>query len=177
MYPYLRMAYQMWVFRKAPRLALGEAHISHHLCWPQDIDPWLELNNGRTLTLMDLGRIPMGQRCGLNKVVREKKWGMAVAGASNRYRRRVRLFDKIEMHTRLLGWDERFVYIDQSMWKSNGECANQVLIRSAVTDKNGIVAPKHLAEALGYDTTSPPLPEWVERWIEADKERPWPPVG
>jgi hypothetical protein len=40
---------------------------------------------------------------------------MAVAGNSLRYRRRVRAFHRLEMRSRLLGWDARFLYVEQSM--------------------------------------------------------------
>ncbi len=86
MYPYLRMVKEILKFRGQP-LGPLETHVSHHLCWPQDIDPWMELNNGRTLTLYDLGRIPMAGRTGLHRVAKAKGWvwpwrGQACATAS-----------------------------------------------------------------------------------------------
>jgi acyl-CoA thioesterase FadM len=177
MYPYLRMVKEILKFRGAPMLHPFETHVSTHLCWPQDIDPWMELNNGRTLTLYDLGRIPMAGRTGLHKVAREKGWGLAVAGASVRYRKRVKMFDRITMHSRLLGWDGRFVYMDQRMFV-RGECTSQALLRSAITQgKRGIVPPAEMAVALGLPGESPVLPDWVQAWIAADGTRPWPPQG
>lgn len=176
MYPYLRMVKEILKFRKAPPLGAFETHVSTHLCWPWDIDPWMELNNGRTLTLYDLGRIPLSARTGLHRVLEEKRWGMAVAGASVRYRKRVKMFDRIEMRTRLIGWDGRFLYMDQTMWV-RGECTSQALIRSAATQgSRGIVPPSEVAVALGLPPESPALPEWVVEWARADAVRPWPPV-
>ncbi len=175
MYPYLRMVKEFLKFRGAPPLHPFGTHVSHHLCWPWDIDPWMELNNGRTLTLFDLGRIPMAMRVGFDRVAREKGWGLAVAGASVRYRKRVKMFDRIEMRTRLLGWDGRFVYMDQTMWVA-GDCTSQALIRSAITKgARGIVPPSEMAVALGLPAASPPLPAWVADWVTADAGRPWPP--
>jgi acyl-CoA thioesterase FadM len=175
MYPYLRMFKELWKFRNAPRLPILGSHISHHRCWPQDIDPWRELNNGRTLTLYDLGRIPLGERTGLHGVLKRNRWGMTMAGATTRYRRRVRLFDRVEMLTRCIGWDAKFIYIEQSMWK-DGDCTSHVLQRSAVTSKSGIVPPVEVLSQLGQPTESPELPDWVRAWIAADADRPWPPI-
>ncbi len=75
MYPYLRLAKELWAHRKAPPLDVTGTHVSHHRCWPQDIDPWMELNNGRTLTLYDLGRIPYAVRTGLRAAVQREGWG------------------------------------------------------------------------------------------------------
>ena len=69
MYPFFRMAYQLWLYRKAPALPILGTHVSRHRCWPWDLDPWVELNNGRTLTLFDLGRVPLGRRNGLHKAL------------------------------------------------------------------------------------------------------------
>ena len=175
MYPYARMFKELWKFRRAPTLPILGTHISHHRCWPQDLDPWMELNNGRTLTLYDLGRIPLGVRTGLNPVLRARHWGLTVAGSTTRYRRRVRLFDRVEMHTRCIGWDARFMYMEQSMWKG-GDCTSHVLIRSAITSANGIVPPAKALAALGQPAESPALPDWVQAWIAAEALRPWPPI-
>ncbi|NJM83967.1 MAG: acyl-CoA thioesterase [Tabrizicola sp.] len=176
MYPFLRMFKELWKFRKAPPLGLFDTHVSHHLCWPWDLDPWKELNNGRTLTLFDLGRLPLGQRVGMHRVLAQKRWGLAVAGASVRYRKRVTLFNRLTMRSRCIGWDKRFLYIDQTMWKG-GECTSQALIRSAITSNAGIVDPAELARALGAAEESPPLPAWVTAWIDAEATRPWPPAA
>ncbi|MBO9473108.1 acyl-CoA thioesterase [Shimia sp. R10_1] len=176
MYPIMRMVKELIKYRNAAPLPLTGTHVSSHRCWPSDIDLWMELNNGRTLTLFDLGRIPLASRIGLVPVLRQNKWSLTMAGASVRYRRRIRTFEKIEMRSRTAFWDERFVYIEQSMWKQNGECANHALYRAAVTDRNGIVSPARVMEALGSAETPPPAPEWILAWIEAETTRPWPPM-
>lgn len=160
--------------RLAPRLPLTGTHVSHHICWPWDLDPWRELNNGRALTLYDLGRIPLAVRTGLIGVMRREGWGITVAGNSTRYRRRVRLFDRVEMRSRCIGWDTRFLYMEQSMWKQ-GDCTSHMLLRGAITSAQGIVPPGRLIGAMGLDMPSPDLPDWVRGWIDADADRPWPP--
>ncbi len=174
MYPYARMFLELWRYRRAAPLGVLDTHVSYHRCWPQDLDPWRELNNGRTLTLYDLGRIPLSVRTGLARVVRQNGWGITVAGNTTRYRKRVRLWDRVEMHSRCIGWDTRFFYMEQSMW-NGADCTSHLLIRSAVTSKAGIVNPENVLRALGQPVESPALPAWVQAWIAADAQRPWPP--
>ncbi|WP_421702472.1 acyl-CoA thioesterase [Aliiroseovarius sp.] len=174
MYPIFRLAKDLFKHRKPDGMSIFDTHVSHHICWPWDLDLWMELNNGRTLTLYDLGRVPMGGRVGFSKAVLDNKWGIAVAGGSIRYRKRVTAFQRIEMKTRLLGWDERFFYIEQSMWVK-GACTSHVLLRTAVTSKGGAVPTAEVAGAMNLDPTSPTLPDWAEAWIAADSQRPWPP--
>jgi acyl-CoA thioesterase FadM len=177
MYPFVRMLSSGLKARSLPALELGETHVSHHVCWPWDLDLWMELNNGRTLTLYDLGRIPLAQRSGLLTLLARQKWGLTMAGAVVRYRRRIRAFDRIEMRSRLLGWDARFMYLEQSMWKTNGDCASHAVYRGAVTDRNGIVETARVLEAMGRDPSSnADLPDWVQHWLAAEDKRPWPPM-
>ena len=176
MYPFFRLGKELWKARTAPPLSFNEFHISHHICWPWDIDLWLELNNGRTLTLFDLGRIPMAKRAGLIDVLRKERWGLTMAGANVRYRRRIRTFEKFSMKSRAVCWDDKFFYLEQCMVKRSGEIANHALYRAAITDASGIVTPARVAKAMGVDDTSPPIPDWIANWIKADATRPWPPM-
>ncbi len=175
MYPFLRL----WrIFREARRLPkaadpgeIGEITIR---IWPWDIDPFMELNNGRTLTLMDLGRFSSGARIGLMEVLRRRKWGLAVAGASVRWRKRVTVFQKATIRSRLVGWEGRWFYITQSMWV-NGQPVSSALLRTAVTSKNGAVEGPEVLKELGFPSWQPEMPAWVRAWIEAEELRPWPP--
>ena len=174
MYPFLRLIWQTFAARRAPAMAPLDTHVSHHRCWPWDLDGFMELNNGRTLTLYDLGRFGLGVRMGLMAALRRRGWGLAVAGASIRYRKRVTAFQRIEMRTRCAGWDERFVYIIQSMWV-DGTCTSEALMRTAVVFRGKAVPPAEVLEELGWQDPAPALPDWVSAWIAAEGTRPWPP--
>ena len=176
MFPFLRLLANIRTARSLPPMALTDTHVSQHMVLPWDLDGFLELNNGRALTLYDLGRLGMGARVGLIEVLKRERWGLTMAGSSVRYRRRLRAFERFEMRSRAVCWDDKFTYIEQSMWKPDGECASHVLYRSAVTDRNGIVTPDRVLAALGADPVSPPVPDWIAAWIEAEAKRPWPPM-
>jgi len=154
---------------------MTQTHVSHHICWPWDIDPWRELNNGRTLTLYDLGRTVLFARAGIIAMMRAKRWIGTIAGASIRYRHRLRAFERFELHSRVVGWDDRFVYVEQAMVR-HGRCMSHGLLRMAVVSADGLVATADLAAALGIPQESPPLPDWIAAWIAAEAKRPWPPM-
>ena len=134
MYP-LSASPRRWPFRRPT--AGGDTHVSTQLCWPWDLDPWIELNNGRTLTLYDLGRLPLSQRTGL-----KRSCGTAV-GADHR---RVgplpppmRTFDDSQIPR---VWDGMTA---SSTWSSRCGRATSlhlhVLIRSAIVSAGGMVPP------------------------------------
>lgn len=174
MYPFARLVKEMIKFRNAPDIAIDEAHVSTHMCWPVDIDIFGELNNGRILTLYDLGRLTMGLRVGYVAALKKNNWGMTMAGASVRYRRRVKMFQKFTVKSRALGRDDKFIYLHQSMWRDD-EPTSSILYRSAVTDRNGIVPTQAVADALGFPDWNPELPDWVQNWVAAEDTRNWPP--
>lgn len=176
MFPFFRLGKELIIHRNAPELSIGKEHISRHMCMPWDLDMFLELNNGRTLSFFDLGRLVLAKRIGMFRVLKREGWGSSMAGACVRYRRRVTVFNVVEMRSRFIGWDARFAYMEQSMWHKNGDCANHAVYRVAMTDKNGIVSMDRVARAMGYDEISPPLPEWVRRWIAMEDARLWPPM-
>jgi len=175
MYPFFRHYRALASARRLGPMQPFQTHVSRHRIWPIDIDPWMELNNGRTLTLYDLGRIPMFERLGIIEAARKAGLFFTVAGVSVRYRARLQPFRMVEMRSRILGWDNRFTYMDQSLWLGE-TCANQVLVRTAIARRGeGIVAPQEALHIMGFDFESPPLPRWVGDWIDAEASRPWPP--
>lgn len=177
MFPIVRLIKDLLKARRMAPLNLTETHVSNHICWPWDLDFWLELNNGRAMTLYDLGRTMLAQRVGLISTLRQNRWGMTVAGSSVRFRRRIRGFERFEMRSRAVAWDDKFIYLEQSMWKKDGECASHVMLRTALTDKNGIVSPSRVLKAMGHpDLPTFEMPDWIEAWRAADAQRPWPPM-
>ena len=145
-------------------------------CSLTDIDNFLEMNNGRVLTLYDLGRTDFAIRTGLGKQLLQKRWGLVVAGSTVQYRKRIRAFDKVTMKTHIAAIDERWIYVEQSMWVKGKPCSS-VLIRTGVTSKGGVVDTQEVLEAMGKPDWKMPPTGYVAEWIESDGDRPWPPKG
>ena len=175
MYPYLRLARVVLTEARKPRQSVLDVHHLPMRCLPRDNDLFVEMNNGRILTLFDLGRFAMSVRVGLSEVLRRERWGLVVAGSSVRYRVRIRPFQAYEIRTELMGWDDRFFYFQQGMWRGE-TCHNHALVRTGVTERGRLVASDRVAAAMGVDATSPDLPGWARGWVETDATRPWPPV-
>jgi len=174
MYPFARLALTLSAARRMPPLAPFGTHVMSLRCWPWDADMFREMNNGRVLTLCDLGRFGLAVRIGLWDVLKARGWGLVVAGASVRYRARIRPFQRFELRTRVVGWDARFVYIEQAMWRGE-TCCHHALLRTGVTVGGRLADTAMVAEALGVADDVPPLPDWVAAWTQADAGRPWPP--
>lgn len=173
MYPYMRLTKELIRQKFLKKISVSEVHTYYTICWPIDLDPWWELNNGRTLTLYDLGRISFLLRTGLKNKIMKQGWRFTVAGSSIRYRKRVTMFSLMKVNTRFLGWDERFIYFQQTMWRKN-QPISSILIRSAITDANGIVTSDRFESLMGLNTKLK-LPDWATDWSKAEAKRTWPP--
>lgn len=180
MYPYLRLAKVLLLGHRRPRVRIDEATELEMRVWPGDLDAYPEQNNGRHLTLMDLGRYDFAVRCGLYRAVRRRKWSFMIAGSSVRYRHRLRAFQRYRLCTKLLGHDGRFVYFHQ-LTVTGGrneqppQAHSSALIRAAIVNQDGLVSIDEVAQALGIAAWNPVLPDWAQAWIEAEALRPWPP--
>jgi len=175
MYPVIRLASEMARARNLPSPPAGETHVSRMRVWPWDIDVFMDLNNGRLLTLFDIGRFGLFTRMGILKQLKAHGWYGTVAGTCIRYRRRITVFQHLELRTRLAGWDDRFIYFEQAFWR-DGECCAHAAIRTAITGGKGIVPPTEMIATLDHDPASPALPDWIEAWSTAETLRPWPPA-
>lgn len=174
MYPVIRGIKTLIKAKNAKPIPFdGIAEISF-ICRPWDIDMFMEMNNGRILTLYDLGRFDLAIKGGLMKALKANNWGLVVAGSTTRYRKRVRMFDKITMRTQVTGFDDRWVYISQSMWVK-GEPCSAALLRTGITKDGKVINPKNMEKAMGLTGITFPHSAFLDGWIISEKGRPWPP--
>ena len=171
MYPYFRLAKIVLGAKFGRPLKIDETGRLSMIVWPGDIDFYPEMNNGRHMTLMDLGRIDLAIRTGLFSIAISNRWSFAVAGASLRYRYRLRPFRRFELLTELLGHDGRWFYFFQKTRRGHRICSS-ALIRAGVTSPKGIIPAEKVLDKMGHGHWNRDLPEWVKSWIKADDLRP-----
>jgi len=176
MYPYLRSARVLLAARFGPRLDFDAESVVRLRIWPGDIDIFPEVNNGRHLTLMDLGRFDLAVRTGFWKAVHREGWGLTVGGASVRFRHRVPPFSRVCLRTQVVGRDDRWFYFHQRIERDSRVCS-AALVRTGVTARGRLVPVERVLEATGRAGWAPELPEWVQAWIDAEGRRPWPAVA
>lgn len=124
--------------------------------WPTDLDVQLHINNGRYLSLMDLGRIDLLVRSGFWREARRRGWFPLVGASTIEYRRPLLAFQRYLLTTRLLGWDERWFYIEQS-FQRGGKVAAVGTVKAMIRGGSGAVAPLEALAAVGAAGPSPAL--------------------
>jgi len=173
MYPYLRSARVLLAAQFGPRLDFDGESVVKLRIGLGDIDIFPEVNNGRHLTLMDMGRFDLAVRSGFWKTIHREGWGLTVGGASVRFRHRVPPLSRVRLRTRIVGRDDRWFYFHQKIERDSRLCS-AALVRAGVTSKDGLVPVDRVLEATGRAGWAPELPDWVQAWIDAEGLRPWP---
>jgi acyl-CoA thioesterase FadM len=173
MYPWFRFFMAMHKAKSAPTLELSETCITPLKVSWSDSDIFGEMNNGRHLTLFDIGRFVFAVRTGLWKVVKKNGWGFVVAGSSVRYRKRLHPGQRFEQLTQVLGYDAKWFYFQQ-IHQREGVWHAAALLRTAVVSKGKLVPVQTVLESMEAQDWQPVLPQWVQAWAEADALRPWP---
>jgi acyl-CoA thioesterase FadM len=137
--------------------------------WPTDLDLNGHVNNGRYLMLADLARIHWFLRTGVMRTALRQRARPLVGDAMAKFRRDLRLFQSFEIHSRLLGWDERWGFLEHRFVR-DGRVIAVVAIRGMFRGPNGPLDPGQLLGSLNKPTTSPPLPEWLLTWDRGSEQ-------
>lgn len=154
-----------WRSRTSP---LDETSVTFHV-WPTDLDPLLHMNNGRYLTLMDLGRADAIIRNGLRRALSAHGWYPVVASEAIRFRESLNPFTRYELRTRLLGWDERSFYYQQVFYATGRDSATALVRIRILRKSGGTVAAPEVAAAILPGIEPPALPDYVREWQESER--------
>lgn len=154
------------VFR--PRLGFDGVSLLPFRVWPHDLDINIHMNNARYMALMDLGRLDLIVRCGLWRVVARHHWQPVIGAALVRFRRPLKPFQRFQLVTRLMAWDQKWIYLEHRI-EADGVVACHAVVRGAFVQRGNVIPPAQVAAAVGHDQPSPPLPDWIASWRDTDR--------
>jgi len=136
--------------------------------WPNDLDLNLHMNNGRYFTIMDLGRIDLMVRAGMARRAWREGWTVVVGSETIQFRRPLRPFRAYTLKTRVLCWDERWVFLEQR-FEAKGELAALGLVKGMVIHDRRTLRPREVLKAMGLLRRSPPMPPAIKAWALAEE--------
>jgi acyl-CoA thioesterase FadM len=125
------------------------------------------MNNGRYLTLMDLGRFALTLRAGYLPIVAKRRWTPVVGGVLIQFKRSLRIGTAFELSTRVACWDDKAFFFEQ-WFEQQGELRARALVRALFLGPRGAIPSAEVVNAGGFDITSPPLAEGVRAWRAAE---------
>ena len=171
---WIRLARTGWSALRArqPAGAGYRSSLTFHVA-PGDIDVNLHMNNGRYLTIMDVGRIDILIRTGLWREMRRRKLQGVVAVQRIRYRHALGPWDRFRIDSSILGWNDEGLIFDHRMTRLRRD---EEKLAAAATVRFTFTAgsrPKpKTSEVLAYagiTGESPALSEEVQAWLAAEK--------
>ena len=166
MYPWLRLISVGASALKEHRIDLFETTRVSLRVWPGDIDGNLHVNNGRYLTLADLGSVTWFLRSGVLSQARRFHAIPLIADSLAKFRRDLKLLQAFTIETRLVGWERRCIFLEHRFLVDQ-HVSGLVAVRCVFKSGRRTVYPSELLGGLSTRTQSPVLPAWLSQFSES----------
>ncbi|MFC4224105.1 acyl-CoA thioesterase [Lysinibacter cavernae] len=133
-----------------------------------DLDVLRHMNNGRYLSIMDLGRLDLMYRSGMWKKLGELGWYPVVVSQNITYRKSLELGQAFVVETQIVGHDVKSFYMEQR-FVVKGEIYARAFVRARFLKKTGgTLTAAEVIEGLGVaDVPANRMPQWVQDWSDA----------
>ncbi len=127
--------------------------------WPFDCDINFHMNNGRYLTLMDLGRIDLMAKVGLLKPALKRGWMPVVGKIHMHYYKSLDPFQKFHIDSRVVYWDEKWIYLEQC-FRVKDTVVAKGMVQALFLKGKDKVHPNDVINALDKAIEKPKAPDW-----------------
>ncbi len=153
--------------RRGRRLAPTDVGRVTLTTMPTDLDLLRHMNNGRYLSLMDLGRWDLLIRTGLAGAMRRHGWYAVVSSETISFRKSLHPWQRFTLESRLLGHDEKAVYMEHRC-VVDGEIYARAVVRARMMKRSGgTLSHDELFGAIGRPEGIPDVEPWVHEWAAA----------
>ena len=96
-------------------------------------------------------------------IARRHKAFPVIGDAIAKFRQDLKLFQRFEIHTRLIGWDRKWGFLEHRFVR-NDRVIGVVAIRGVFKGPGGALDPGVFLAGLAHSAPSPQLPEWADRF-------------
>ncbi|MFV0633660.1 thioesterase family protein [Demequina sp.] len=154
-----------WLRMRRPQPAsIWDDVVTSFTVTPTDLDVMRHMNNGRYLTLLDLGRYELLYRSGWWDEFAKRGWAAIVAGQTITYRRELRLGQRFDLHTRIVGFDDRWCYLEHRFMVGETVHAHALVRGLFVRRSGGSVPVSELEQAVGGFPDHLSVEPWMTDW-------------
>ena len=133
-----------------PGAGFSVPHVMRTRCGLLDVDSFGHMNNAAYFTHCELARWQLIAEVGALTVMQRERLIFLVGSTVTRFRREVQPFQPFEVHTQMLGWDERsMVYEHNIKLSADSPPLSQTLCRAVIKSKGKLVSPEDFFAAMG----------------------------
>jgi acyl-CoA thioesterase FadM len=141
--------------------------VLHLRVLPNDLDLNIHMNNGRYLSLMDLGRLDLLIRTDLAKALVRHRWQPLVGAVNVRYKMSLLPFQKYKLKTKVVGWDEKWFYIEQRFERRNRTIAVG-LVKALFRGDHRNISPQETLRLINVNIDPPKMPDNITKWLSME---------
>ena len=131
---------------------------------PGDLDLLRHVNNGVYLSLMDLGRMDLMLRSGMWQEFGRRGWYPVAVNATLSYRRSLQLWQRYILETKVIGFDDKAMYVEQRFVRDGEVYAVGILRARFLSKAGGTVSVADIGSLAGVDPAGMPVPDWMHNW-------------
>lgn len=163
---YVRLARIRLTAKRRGPLAVTDVSVVPDRVWLSDVDELRHMNNGVYLMLLDHGRTDLMLRSGGWQKMMAAKVYPVVSAQTIAYRKSLELGQRFATESRIVGYDEKAVYMEQRIVR-NGEVYARAYVQGRFLRMAGGVAPiEEVGRIVGVDVTQHPIPDWMKVWAD-----------
>lgn len=144
---WFRLLYQLLLAPWRTRVQMLDSASLMLRCWPTDLDINLHMNNGRYLTLMDLGRLDLVARTGLLKTMLKRRWRPVLGAAQIRFLKPIGPGQLFRLESRVLDWEGKWFNMEQRFYVG-GALAAEAKVKALFLGPAGSVPAEEVLQAL-----------------------------
>ncbi|MGK0367142.1 MAG: acyl-CoA thioesterase FadM [Thermoproteota archaeon] len=165
---YLRLIFlflKTIIFERKRKFSILEDVTIKLIVLPNDLDLFRHVNNGRFLTLMDLGRFHLLLRSGALKKIATHNFKPTILNAFLNYKKELRLFDVFTLRSKIVYWDDKNFYVKQVFERKNKIVA-EGLVKGIIIKGMRKVKPSEFLALLDLKVTRPDKPSYIDHFID-----------
>jgi YbgC/YbaW family acyl-CoA thioester hydrolase len=155
----MNLLFRLWVLL----FTIGHRHkvdvlgpcTSNFRVLPNDLDVLRHMNNGRYFSILDLARVDLMARSGLWPKLQKAGWYPVVVEESITFRRSLKLFQTYQVHTAVIGWDDKHILMQQTFYCDDIEVASAKVKARFLRKTGGSVPITELLKLAGITQDSP----------------------
>jgi len=161
---------QAWLrVRRGQTLAATAVGTIRLTTLPTDIDVLMHMNNGRYLSLFDLGRWDLLVRTGLRDAMASRGWYAVVSSETITFRKSLQLWQRFDVESRFIGHDDRGLYMEHRAVVDGEVCARAIVRSRMLKRGGGHVTHEELFAATGRPADLPDIEPWLHDWAAASR--------
>lgn len=137
---------------------------------PHDLDINMHLNNGRYLQIVDVNRLEWLLRTRILQTAIKHRWRPVLGSCAILFRREMRMFSRGIVQTQLLGWDDRWFFLQHRVESREGRCLALCMAKAAFRSGGQWVPTQRMCELIAPNLPRPQLPDYVLTWQTLDDQ-------